>query len=98
MKVHKYLLNGQLNEPIMVLLPVGAKVLTFGIDEYKQTPALWAAFDDERGLVEEVCVLITGTGFITPTPRVGFVWEYVNTYKTNLGLMVWHAFVEKREA
>lgn len=94
MKVYKYLLNGSIGYPMQVELPEHSKILTIGIDEYTCNPCLWARVDDKSPHKETREVLITGTGFeLLSEP---YVWGYLNTYKTNGGLMVWHCFVKER--
>jgi len=92
MMVWKYLLKDYLTDKTELELPIGSEILTCSIDEYSGKPAIWALVpsDEEYIGTETHTITIVGTGTELP---YGFDGKYLNTYKSNNNLTVWHVFI-----
>lgn len=88
--VYKYKLKMHDLQPI--LMPMSAKPLH--VEMQGPTPVLWAFVDTEEIEIFEYLVRIAGTGHEIE----GFEAEnYLNTFTTHNGELVWHVFIKETE-
>lgn len=97
MRVHKfsfdlpsYHTNAVPLPAVKVEYPWGGQILTGGCDEYSGKPSLWILVDAEEKNVESISVIVAPTGVEVPDE-----YNYLATFKTNSGMLVWHMFIKE---
>lgn len=87
MKIWKYSLG--INDLQLLRMPPGAKLLT--VQMQHELPQLWVLFDENAGPSETRAIAIYGTG----NPMPDDPGQYIATFQTHGGDLVWHAFEVK---
>ncbi|MCI0558329.1 MAG: hypothetical protein MN733_07525 [Nitrososphaera sp.] len=97
MRVHKYSFElppyqtNAVTLPVMsVQFPKGGHILTGGVDEYSGKPSLWILVDADCAETDTVSVIVAPTGIEVPEE-----YNYLSTFKTNGGMLVWHMFIKE---
>jgi len=97
MRVHKFAFDGTVYQanasplrPAVVRYPLGGQILTGGVDEFSGKPCLWILVDAEEKEMDGVAVIVAPTGVEVPDE-----FNYLSTFKTNGGSLVWHIFIRE---
>jgi hypothetical protein len=84
--IYKYPLTEAVLEAGQIQISVGAKIRAFQMQG--GVPCIWAEVDNEAKLESRI-IHILGTGH--PFEDVG---EYVGTYQSAGGFLVWHVYIK----